>query len=316
MIPARKLRLANEPSPFGSIIGSSEEIQRAITEAWKFARSDYSVIILGETGTGKELFARAIHDASSRAGGPFIVVNCAAIPDNLFEAELFGHEKGSFTGAEKSVAGKAELADGGTLFLDEIAELPLCIQPKLLRFLEDHILERIGERNASKRKLDIRVILATNCDLKKAISNGQLRFDLFHRLGLEISLPSLRDRGHDALELAHHFLKQINLELGSRARFDRSAMEAIPMHSWPGNVRELIKRLRKGALIAEGGRITDADLGIAAEPDMPEAPVLSEKERIRQILLSVKWNKTQAAQILHWSRMTLYRKLRQYQIVK
>src|SRR5918993_3640547 len=224
---------------FPRIIGESDAIKRAVAEIQRVAQTEATVLLLGESGTGKELFARAVHHLSNRRDKPFVAINCAAIPETLIENELFGHERGAFTGANDRRQGKFELASDGTVFLDEIGELPLAVQGKLLRAIEEKMVDRIGGR--APVSVDVRVVAATNKDLKSAVDNGQFRGDLFFRLAVfPIEVPPLRERGDDIVLLAQHFASEIGRDLrGREAQLTPEAIEALKQHHWPGNVREL-----------------------------------------------------------------------------
>src|ERR687896_474191 len=221
---------------FPRIIGESETLKRAVGETQRVAQTEANVLLLGESGTGKEIFARAVHHLSGRRDKPFVAINCAAIPETLIENELFGHERGAFTGAGNRHQGKFELATGGTVFLDEIGELPLAVQGKLLRAIEEKVIDRIGGR--APVAVDVRVVAATNKDLKAAVENGQFRGDLFFRLAVfPIEVPPLRDRGDDIVLLAHHFAAQLGKELrGREATLGDRSLAALRQHHWPGNV--------------------------------------------------------------------------------
>jgi two-component system NtrC family response regulator len=270
-------------------------------------------LILGESGTGKELAARAIHQESNRSGGPFIAINCGAIPETLLESELFGHEKGAFTGAHAQRKGRIELAQGGTLFLDEIGELPLALQVKLLRFLQERRIERIGRREPIV--IDARVIAATNRDLKGALVEGRFREDLYFRLGVvTLALPPLRDRGEDVLLLAKALLEQCARETAKPVKgFTEAAYAAIRSHAWPGNVRELENRIKRGVIMSDGRLISPEDLELG-ESTVQESEVLTlrearertEKSLIENALRKHSGNLTQVARELGVSRPTLY----------
>src|SRR5215218_7338697 len=236
---------------FPRIVGESDAIKRAVAETQRVAATDTTVLLLGESGTGKELFARAVHHLSPRRDQPFVAINCAAIPETLSENELFGHERGAFTGASDRRQGKFELASGGTVFLDEIGELPLAAQGKLLRAIEEKVVDRIGGR--APVAVDVRVVAATNKDLKTAVENGQFRGDLFFRLAVfPIEVPPLRERGDDILLLAGHFASEIGRELrGREAQFSPEALEALKQHRWPGNVRELENAIERACIISD-----------------------------------------------------------------
>jgi transcriptional regulator with GAF, ATPase, and Fis domain len=227
----------------------------------KVAPTDIPVLILGESGTGKELTALAIHERSTRNNNAFVPINCAAIPESLLEAELFGYERGAFTGAYTSKKGKFEDADGGTLFLDEIGELSPNLQAKLLRFLENQIVERIGATKG--RKVNVRVIAATNCNIEFAIENGQFRKDLYYRLSaFPINLPPVRERGGDKEVLAKYFLKRFSREMGLPKEFTEDAITSIRNYGWPGNVREIINKVRKAIIMANDKLISPQDLDL------------------------------------------------------
>jgi two-component system NtrC family response regulator len=297
---------------FAEMLGTSRPMQDVFAMIRKVATTDVAVLILGESGTGKELAARAIHQESDRRGGPFIAINCGAIPDALLESELFGHERGAFTGAHMQRKGRFELAQGGTLFLDEIGELPFALQVKLLRFLQERQIERLGGREPIA--IDTRVITATNRDLKSAISEGRFRADLYFRLGVvTIALPSLRERGEDILLLAKVLLDRYAAEAGKAIKgFTADAQKAIRAYSWPGNVRELENRVKRAAIMSDGPRITAQDLELSGP--MPEAGVLTlrqarervEKNLIEGALRRHAGNLTQVAMDLGISRPTLY----------
>jgi two-component system NtrC family response regulator len=254
----------------------------------KVAPSDAPVLILGESGTGKEMAGRAIHRLSLRKDGPFIAINCGAIPENLLESELFGHEKGAFTGAHTSRPGRLELANHGTLFLDEIGELPPPLQVKLLRFLQERTVERVGGRKTIP--VDTRVIAATNTDLKAALQTGAFREDLFYRLAVVvIKIPALRERDGDILLLARSFLQRFAGQANRDSlAFDEQAMRVLREHKWPGNVRELENRIKRAVIMAEGKTIRAADLELGpADMIEPAAPTLKEaRENLERDLIT------------------------------
>src|SRR6185295_19270167 len=258
----RELLASDRADSFEGILGASRQIQSVFASIRKMSSSDASVLVAGESGTGKELVARAIHRLSARKNGPFIAINCGAIPENLLESELFGHEKGSFTGAHAQRQGRIEMAECGTLFLDEIGELPGPLQVKLLRFLQDHEVERVGGR--SLIKVDTRVIAATNVDLVKAMADGRFREDLYYRLAVVVSLPPLRQREGDTLLLATAFLQRQAETLQKKLVFTSKTMKVVEAHGWPGNVRELENRIQRAAIMAENGRVTPEDLGLTS----------------------------------------------------
>jgi Nif-specific regulatory protein len=286
------------------------------------------VLIRGESGVGKELVARAVHFSSPRRTGPFVCLNCAALSETLLESELFGHEKGAFTGATERKIGKFEAADGGTLMLDEIGEMSSTIQAKFLRVLEGHPFERVG--GSEQISVDVRVIAATNRDLEKDVTEGLFRRDLYFRLHVvDIVVPSLRKRPEDIAALAHHFLRKFNEETGRRLQgFSPAAMEALRRYRWPGNVRELKNVIERAVVLARGEHIDTEDLTLSklatasdsvdalSQPEEYEPMSLAEIER-RHILATLKstgWNKSRTAGILGIERSTLDRKIRRYEL--
>ncbi len=296
---------------FQGMMGTSKAILEIFSSLRKVAPSDVPVLVTGESGTGKELAAKAIHGLSTRKEGPFIVINCGAIPENLLESELFGHEKGAFTGAHIQRKGRIELSQGGSLFLDEIAELPLSLQVKLLRFLQEQTIERVGGREPIV--VDARIVAATHRDLKKEIQEGRFREDLFYRIGvILINIPPLRERPGDTLLLAQAFLKKIAAENRKKvAGFTPQAIRVLEKHPWPGNVRELENRVKRAVIMAEGARVTPADLEMEvlykyAGQTLKEARDDMEKELIQATLTRNKGNITKAAEELAVSRPTLY----------
>jgi len=310
----RERRELVETEPFGSfegIIGSSPQIQKVFGTVKKIAGSDASVLIVGESGTGKELVARAIHRRSPRKGGPFIAINCGAIPENLLESELFGHEKGAFTDAHIQRQGRIEMAQGGTLFLDEIGELSATLQVKLLRFLQQHEIERIGGRTLIN--VDARVLAATNIDLTKAMSEGRFREDLYYRLAVVVvSMPPLRERDGDIELLAKAFLQRQAMTQNAPLVFTPKAVEAMTEYGWPGNVRELENRIQRAAIMAENSKITPNDLTLTSRysayqgRSLGEAREGLERQMIEAALARNKGNLTRAAHDLEISRPTLY----------
>src|ERR1043166_6606834 len=247
---------------FPRIIGESEAIKRAVSETQRVAQTEATVLLLGESGTGKELFARAVHHLSPRRDKPFVAINCAAIPETLIENELFGHERGAFTGAADRRQGKFELAASGTVFLDEIGELPLAVQGKLLRAIEEKSIDRIGGRGPVP--VDVRVVAATNKDLRTAVDQGEFRGDLFFRLAVfPIDIPPLRDRGEDVFLLARHFAAEIGKELrGREATISDAGIQALRAYHWPGNIRELENSIERACILADGATLTPRDLGL------------------------------------------------------
>src|SRR5829696_743079 len=249
---------------FPRIIGESDILKRAVTETQRVAQTEANVLLLGESGTGKELFARAVHHLSPRRERTMVAVNCAAIPETLIENELFGHERGAFTGAGDRRQGKFELASGGTVFLDEIGELPLAVQGKLLRAIEEKIVDRIGGR--APVAVDVRVVAATNKDLKAAVENGEFRGDLFFRLAVfPVEIPPLRDRDEDVTLLARHFAAELGRELrGREAQLSDEAIAALKRHRWPGNVRELENAIERACILSDTMTLSPADLGFGS----------------------------------------------------
>jgi two-component system, NtrC family, response regulator len=308
----RKLQQRLGGNAFEGMLGTCTKMQEIFSVIRKVATTDAPVLITGESGTGKELVARAMHRLSVRHANPFIVINCGAIPENLLESELFGHEKGAFTGAHIQRKGRFEMAEGGTLFLDEIGELPMTLQVKLLRFLQEQMVERVGGRE--QIEVDTRVVAATNRDLKEAMKNGKFREDLFFRLGvIRIFLPPLREREGDTILLAKAFLERFTDENRKRIKgFNDQAMDAIIQYAWPGNVRELENRIKRAVIMAEGVKITPSDLEMEAPRaryagmGLKEARESLEKELLLQSLSRNNRNITKTAAELGLSRPTLY----------
>ena len=295
---------------FDGILGGSTRMQSVFEAIRKVATVDAPVLILGESGTGKEMTARSIHQRSARRNGPFVAINCSAIPESLMESELFGHEKGAFTGAHMQRKGRIESAHGGTLFLDEIGEIPLPIQVKLLRFLQERVIERVGGRQ--EISVDTRVLAATHVDLKKGMANATFREDLFYRLAVvQIVLPPLRERENDIVLLANAFLQQSARESGKNGlSFSPEAIRAILRHPWPGNVRELQNRVRRGVIMGGTKRLNAQDLELeAAAPagsTLKEAREALERDMLQQALRRHSGKITSAATELGISRPTFY----------
>ena len=308
----RELHQRFAAGSFEGMLGASPQMQEVFTSIRKVATSDAPVLVTGENGTGKELAALAIHRISGRRNGPFVAINCGAIPETLLESELFGHEKGAFTGAHVQRKGRVELAQGGTLFLDEIGDLSAPLQVKLLRFLQEHRIERVGGRE--QIEVDVRVIAATNRDLKKAMHEGRFREDLYYRLGVVvIPLPPLRDREGDVPLLAKTMLQQFAAESKKKlSAYTPQALRALERHAWPGNVRELENRVKRAVIMAEGTKITPADLDLDTGPGKFEGTTLREalhaveKEMIQRALKRHNGNVTRAAAELDVSRPTMY----------
>ena len=278
----------------------------------KVAPSDATVMLQGESGTGKELLARALHQLSPRAAKRFVAINCAAIPENLLESELFGYEKGAFTGASKQTRGKIEIADGGTFFLDEVGDLPLPLQAKLLRFLQERVFERLGGRE--EIAVDVRIVCATHQNLKKLIEEGRFREDLYYRLSeIVIAIPPLRERPGDAALIAHALMQKFCAAEGrSLLSIEQDALDAIEAHPWPGNVREMENYMKRAVIMAEGSHISAEDLGLLPLRGMPEPVNLrqvrdeAERKAILKVLSRVDGNIVSAAAMLGVSRPTLY----------
>lgn len=300
--------------PTGAMIGKSPAMQQVFNMIRKVAPTDTTVLILGESGTGKELVARAVHEQSRRANGPLVAVNCAAIPQGLIEAELFGHERGAFTGAVGARPGLIEAADGGTLFLDELGELPLPAQAQLLRVLQEGEIRRIGA--STSRKVNIRLVAATHRDLAKMVKEGKFREDLYFRIHvIEIRMPPLRERGDDLIELAHYALEKACRRLHRPPmRLSEDALAALRAYSWPGNVRELENVMERAAILNDGDVVTAELLGLppaeASRPPAPETttPDLSLEEYFREFVLQHqdKLTETELARRLGISRKTLW----------
>jgi two-component system, NtrC family, response regulator len=316
----RRLSEAALASPVDGIIASSTEMLGMLRNVEKIASTDVTVLLLGESGTGKELLARAVHRMSGRARGPFVPINCAAIPETLLESELFGHEKGAFTGAVRLNVGKMESADHGTLFLDEIGDVPLAMQVKLLRFLQDQIVERVGGRKPIQ--VDVRIICATNQDLDRMIGEGRFREDLYYRLNeVTIRVPPLRERLGDTVFLASFFLRRFAAEYSRPVRgFSAAALAALKGYAWPGNVRELENRVKRAVVMADGPLLSPSDLGLATPGEEPQplliraARARAEREVLQLALAQAGSNLSKAAKLLGISRPTLYDLMQQHQI--
>jgi DNA-binding NtrC family response regulator len=317
---------------FPRIIGESDVMKRAVADIQRVAQTEATVLLLGESGTGKELFALAVHHLSNRRDKPFVAINCAAIPETLIENELFGHERGAFTGASDRRQGKFELASGGTVFLDEIGELPLGVQGKLLRVIEERVVDRIGGR--APVDVDVRVVAATNKDLKAAVENGQFRSDLFFRLAVfPLEIPPLRERGEDIIMLARNFAAALGKELrGREASLSDEAITALQNHRWPGNVRELENAIERACILTDTMILQPIDLGLGA-PVAEESQTLQqldlsgtlsdvahralrlvESKKIREALNTNDRNKSKTAEDLGISYKTLLTKMRDYDL--
>ncbi|WP_448501555.1 PEP-CTERM-box response regulator transcription factor [Sphingomonas sp.] len=302
----------------GGLITASPDMQKVMRTIERVAVADVSVLLLGASGTGKELLARGLHEASPRARGEFVAINCAAIPETLLESELFGHEKGAFTGAVKTTPGKIEQAGGGTLFLDEIGDVPLPLQVKLLRFLQERVLERIGGRRAIP--VDTRIVCATHRDIDAMVADGSFREDLYYRLAeIVVRIPSLAERPGDAVLLARHFLRRHADAMKSPVKgFAPDAIDAIERWGWPGNVRELENRVKRAVIMADGAMVGAADLDFAAA-DSPVQPInlravreAADRAAIAHALTRAEGNISGTARLLGISRPTLYDLMKNY----
>jgi len=316
---------------FPRIIGESEAIKRAVGETQRVAQTEATVLLLGESGTGKELFARAVHHLSNRRDKPFVAINCAAIPETLIENELFGHERGAFTGAGERRLGKFELASGGTVFLDEIGELPLAVQGKLLRAIEEKSIDRIGGK--ASIPVDVRIVAATNKDLRAAVDNGEFRGDLFFRLAVfPIEIPPLRERDDDVVLLARSFAAQLGKELrGREVTLSETSIAALHTHNWPGNVRELENAIERACILSDDAQLEPRDLGLINEEvrdakafgfdisgtlneAADRAVKMIERQKIGDSLAAHDGNKTRAAETLGVSYKTLLTKIKDYNL--
>jgi len=319
----RRLEAAGGGAATGALLTGSPEMVKVVRTIERVSTADVSVMLLGASGTGKELLARAVHEKSSRSKGEFVAINCAAIPENLLEAELFGYERGAFTGAIKTTPGKIELAQGGTLFLDEVGDIPLPLQVKLLRFLQERVIERIGGR--SPIAVDTRIVCATHQDLDAMIAEGRFRDDLYYRLAeIVVKIPSLSDRAGDAVLLARNFASRFARELNTKIQgLSPDAADAIDAYGWPGNVRELENRVKRAVIMSDGKSVTAADLdlpspkGDSAEPlpiNLRAAREQIDRRVIRQALTRTENNISGAAKLLGISRPTLYDLMKQYRL--
>ncbi|MCT2400048.1 PEP-CTERM-box response regulator transcription factor [Novosphingobium mangrovi (ex Huang et al. 2023)] len=314
-------RIGKDEKVLGRMITAAPEMLRVARTIERVANTNVSVMLLGASGTGKELLARGLHDASDRADGEFVAINCAAIPENLLESELFGHEKGAFTGAVKTTQGKIEQAAGGTLFLDEVGDIPLQLQVKLLRFLQERVIERVGSRESIP--VDTRIVCATHQDLEAMIADGRFREDLFYRLAeIVVKIPSLAERPGDATLLAKAFLNRYAKEMNPAVRgFASDALAAIDSWNWPGNVRELENRVKRAVIMADEKLVHAADLDLA-DPDeqvfnalnLKTAREQADRKVIRHALARSEGNISSTAKMLGISRPTLYDLLKQYDL--
>src|SRR6476661_4383484 len=318
----RRLETGAASTVLGSIVTSAPEMLKVGKTIERVASANVSVMLLGASGTGKELLARAVHEKSQRTG-EFIAINCAAIPENLLEAELFGYERGAFTGAVKSNVGKIELAQGGTLFLDEVGDIPLPLQVKLLRFLQERVIERIGGRQPIA--VDTRIVCATHQDLDSMTAAGSFREDLYYRLAeIVVKIPSLAERSGDSVLLARHFVNRFGRELNPGVQsLSPDAIDAVHAYGWPGNVRELENRIKRAVIMADGRTVTAADLDLPAAAvegaeilpiNLRSAREVADRKAIRQAMSHTDNNISGAAKLLGISRPTLYDLLKQYRL--
>lgn len=316
----QRLQQSREHMPLRDVIAASPQMLKVCRTVEKIAPTDITTLILGASGTGKEMIARALHELSPRASKRMVAINCAAIPENLLESELFGYEKGAFTGAHQQTPGKIEYAHEGTLFLDEIGDLPFDLQAKLLRFLQERVVERVGGRK--EIPVDVRIICATHQNLEQKIADGQFREDLYYRVSeMVIRIPSLQEREGDAALLAKSFVSRFAHQFGSGNKtLDKSALAAIERHPWPGNVRELESRIKRAFIMAEGNLITAEDLELS-DPDDEKASMplnlrqvrdSAERAAILRAILYVDNNLSEAATLLGVTRPTLYTLLDKY----
>ena len=314
-------RAGEDKTVLGRVITAAPEMLKVARTIERVANANVSVMLLGASGTGKELLARGLHDSSGRCAGAFVAINCAAIPENLLESELFGHEKGAFTGAVKTTEGKIELADGGTLFLDEVGDIPLALQVKLLRFLQERTIERIGGRKPIT--VDTRIVCATHQNLEAMIGAGTFREDLFYRLAeIVVKIPTLAERPGDGVLLATHFLARFAREMNPKVKgLAPDALAAIDGWAWPGNVRELENRVKRAVIMAEGKLVSAEDLDLAdgAGEDEDVLNLKASREQadrrmIRQALARSEGNISNTAKLLGISRPTLYDLLKQYDL--
>ena len=305
----------------GAIITAAPAMQKVAQTIERVAAANVSVMLLGASGTGKELLARAVHERSPRKDGAFIAINCAAIPENLLEAELFGYERGAFTGAVKTTPGKIELAEGGTLFLDEVGDIPLPLQVKLLRFLQERLIERIGGRQPIP--VDTRIVSATHQDLTAMQADGRFREDLYYRLAeIVVPIPALAERPGDCVLLARHFVSRYARELNPGVQgLSPDAAETIDRHPWPGNVRELENRVKRAVIMADGKLVTPADLDLGEAQSTEPLPInlraareVADRRAIHHALTRTEYNISGAAKLLGISRPTLYDLMKQYQL--
>ncbi len=314
----RRLSQSKAGAVLPGVTTTNAEMLRICGEVKRFASANVAVVLIGESGTGKELLARATHELSEKAKGPYVAINCAAIPEHLLESELFGHEKGAFTGAVKTTVGKVELANGGTLFLDEIGDLPMSLQAKLLRFLQERVIERIGGHK--QIPVDIRLVSATNKDLLKLTETNEFREDLYYRLSeAVIKIPPLRERPDDAVVIAHQLLNTFAEEQGRNVTaFTADALASISSYEWPGNVRELQNRVKRAVAAATGSKITVTDLDLpnyeqpAPSGTLREYREQAERTALTRAMVEAQGNISKVAKLLDVSRPTVYDLMRQH----
>ena len=310
--------LEGDVSPLDGLISSNPAMLAICHKLEKIAKTDITCSLIGESGTGKEVLARAVHNLSPRAGQPFAAINCAAIPDTLIESELFGHEKGSFTGAASQNIGRIESANNGTLFLDELGDMPLAAQAKLLRFIQERVIERVGGR--TEIPVNVRIVCATNKNLEEMVKEGTFREDLYYRISeMSVEIPPLRDRGEDKILLAKHFLNKFTSEYESGiVNYDETALAAIDAYDWPGNVRELISKVKNAVVMAEGKFVTAVDFGLEETAklalNLKDVREGAERTAILKALTISNGKITAAAKLLGVTRPTLYDLLKRYHI--
>ena len=318
-IGARHVRTMTDrtmPAARNRVIGRAEPWRYVLARASRVAATDATVLLRGESGTGKEVVARFIHESSPRRNGPFVAINCAALPEQLLESELFGYERGAFTGAQQPKVGQVELATRGVLFLDEVSEMSLVSQAKLLRFLQEREFQRLG--GTRMQKANVRIIAASNRDLRQAVERGTFREDLFYRLQVfDIALPALRERISDIPVLADHFLTELSESIGYRqTRLSDEACNALMQHAWPGNIRELRNALESAAILCDDGVIELSHLSLPTKTVSvtPYDLTAIERQKIQDVMQQTDWNKSKAARILGLTRTQLYVRLRRHRI--
>ncbi|SFM54115.1 PEP-CTERM-box response regulator transcription factor [Marinobacter zhejiangensis] len=317
----QELQTTQNGTSIKGIVAASPQMLSICRTLEKVAPTDVTTLITGETGTGKELLARALHDLSHRSGKPFAAINCAAIPENLLESELFGYEKGAFTGATQSKKGKIENANGGTLFLDEIGDMPMALQAKLLRFLQERVIDRVG--SVTPIPVDVRVVCATHREVRQLIDSGDFREDLYYRISeITLDVPAVRERDGDALVIAKSLLKSLGKQMDRpNLAFSEDAVRAIGGYPWPGNVREMINKVKRATIMADGKRVTAEDLELQSDVstldtqlNLRQVRESAERQAIMQALQTSNFNMAQAARLLGITRPTLYNLTDKYKI--